>query len=66
MQNNVTDHSQHLESGLSMAAIKNITPCCCEWTNTSGGTIAGLVNNGNNTLYIDTDYYIIAKVKTII
>ena len=26
MQNNITDHSQHLESGLSMAAIKTSPP----------------------------------------
>ena len=37
MQNNVTDHSQHLESGLSMAAIKTSPPVVV-----SGLTLAGV------------------------
>ena len=37
MQNNVTDHSQHLESGLSMAAIKTSPPVLV-----SGLTLAGV------------------------
>ena len=37
MQNNITDHSQHLESGLSMAAIKTSPPVLV-----SGLTLAGV------------------------
>ena len=37
MQNNITDHSQHLESGLSMAAIKTSPPVVV-----SGLTLAGV------------------------
>ena len=37
MQNNVTDHSQHLESGLSMAAIKTSPPVIV-----TGVTLAGV------------------------
>ena len=37
MQNNITDHSQHLESGLSMAAAKASPPVIV-----SGLTIAGV------------------------
>ena len=37
MQNNITDHSQHLESGLSMAAIKTSPPVIV-----SGLTLAGV------------------------
>lgn len=37
MQNNVTDHSQHLESGLSMAAIKTSPPVVV-----SGLTLGGV------------------------
>ena len=37
MQNNITDHSQHLESGLSMAAIKTSPPVIV-----TGVTLAGV------------------------
>ena len=37
MQNNITDHSQHLESGLSMAAIKTSPPVVV-----SGLTLGGV------------------------
>jgi len=37
MQNNITDHSQHLESGLSMAAIKTSPPVIV-----TGLTVAGV------------------------
>jgi hypothetical protein len=37
MQNNITDHSQHLESGLSMAAIKTSPPLIV-----TGMTLAGI------------------------
>jgi len=37
MQNNITDHSQHLESGLSMAAIKTSPPVIV-----TGMTLAGI------------------------
>ena len=37
MQNNITDHSQHLESGLSMAAAKVSPPVIV-----SGLTVAGV------------------------
>ena len=37
MQNNITDHSQHLESGLSMAAIKTSPPVIV-----TGLTLAGV------------------------
>jgi hypothetical protein len=37
MQNNITDHSQHLESGLSMAAIKTSPPVIV-----TGMTLAGV------------------------
>ena len=37
MQNNITDHSQHLESGLSMAAIKTSPPIIV-----TGMTLAGI------------------------
>ena len=37
MQNNITDHSQHLESGLSMAAAKATPPVVV-----SGLTVAGV------------------------
>ena len=37
MQNNITDHTQHLESGLSMAAIKTSPPVVV-----SGLTLAGV------------------------
>ena len=37
MQNNITDHSQHLESGLSMAAIKTSPPIIV-----TGVTLAGV------------------------
>ena len=37
MQNNITDHSQHLENGLSMAAIKTSPPVIV-----TGMTLAGI------------------------
>ncbi len=37
MQNNITDHSQHLENGLSMAAIKTSPPIIV-----TGVTLAGV------------------------
>lgn len=37
MQNNIADHSQHLESGLSMAAIKTSPPIIA-----TGMTLAGI------------------------
>ena len=37
MQNNIADHSQHLESGLSMAAIKTSPPVIV-----TGITLAGI------------------------
>ena len=37
MQNNIADHSQHLESGLSMAAIKTSPPIIV-----TGMTLAGI------------------------
>ncbi len=37
MQNNITDHSQHLENGLSMAAIKTSPPVIV-----TGLTVAGV------------------------
>jgi len=37
MQNNIADHSQHLESGLSMAAIKTSPPVIV-----TGMTLAGI------------------------
>jgi len=37
MQNNITDHSQHLEHGLSMAAIKTSPPIIV-----TGMTVAGI------------------------
>jgi len=37
MQNNITDNSQHLESGLSMAAIKTSPPVIV-----TGMTLAGI------------------------
>ena len=37
MQNNVTDHSQHLETGVTMAAIKTSPPVVV-----SGLTLAGV------------------------
>ena len=50
MQNNMAEASQHIENGLSMAAIKNIASCDCHRHDVNGNTITRLVNY-NDLLY---------------
>ena len=61
MQNNLADSHQHLESGLSMAAIKTSPPVIVSRYDVNGNTTTGLVNYNHSAIYGNTNNYCIAK-----